>query len=724
MILNERNHPFVDVFPGSGYSLVNQGQINGRTTRKYRLENQSNESLANAISTIRNLLERNPHLCPTFLMWRLQAEIREKPYLTINDTAVSLSEEQDTHDIPSQYLDLYFSQDLLKEPVKCPQGHCLEQSSARLWLQHKTSCPVEPQHPIGDLQINKILQRCIIDFRIARKAKQQNRSLLGQTLESPYKIDMVAKLYFREASTTIISNNPLTVRITLSSERSITINTAVRRAPFEEVLQRISRLPNHSPIEVAHCTLEGVLLSDELNFARIKSDIDLQGMQPLRIIHNVRVLPQTPNLRMQEARGLSIPNPLSWLLGGLLDQVDHTIQDVINQGNNALMGLLIQTGEELRKAIDHFASVYKNSLDYTLDQVSTIVQNGYNQLVIMVDNFATKFEHALQEVALGAQQFANTLPFAHLQPQLKKAVPRCFVINDLALKSIISFQGNFPWSTIVEHGWIWDTTHKPSLVFDNTNCDCTDSTIQELTFEFPNNIFGNLPDKTKYYRAKGTLSVPWKDTGWLSNSIENAPFHITLVALPQIAGTVRPTFTSSVPNPNVIHQLKTIGPITCAGRGNTAHWRQYTPDQGFQFDTSTVKVAISGSNYYTVQQYTPECLGYTVHIGGNNKASGSATYTITVDQVQIANNIIQENTKPSFELKWNEAKALQPANGETLSRFTFIDCRGQQLTFYPPCFSQGILKVNPEINALVNGGWILKAEIPADLNAFMNASLS
>lgn len=159
----------------SPYHVFEKKSLNGRIICRYILDNQQSNALDRAAEAIVKLLRDNKILCETFTiepLHSLATEIGKKFYLIINDKAVSLSIERNfPFDAQLVYKD-YFTGILLKEPVKCTQGHHLEKSLAQIWKQKKDTCPAG-EHPIGDLVVDQELQENIKNYLEQKKEKEQ-----------------------------------------------------------------------------------------------------------------------------------------------------------------------------------------------------------------------------------------------------------------------------------------------------------------------------------------------------------------------------------------------------------------------------------------------------------------------------------------------------------------------------------------------------------------------
>lgn len=689
----DRINRFEDTLQGSSFVLLSSTLVNGRTVRKYELNLWTNAALKQTVAIIRQLLARNPFLCPTFLLANAQEILREKPYLTINGEAVCLSEEKDTSDVPAQYIDRYFSQDILKSPIRCSRGHLLEGNSALLWFQTKRHCPGEgPPHAVEEHREQTIATRVLTDFRKARWAKLQDLNIFHVHLQNAYEIDLFAKLFHPTAEINIICKAPTKLQL-LIDQQTIDIKTHVRRDAFALALRT-------KIYDLQTFTVLRTVLQDDPPLERVKDAFLLTSPATVAPL----VLP------------LNSINPIRWIIDSCLGRVDKTIQTAIDAGNHALLGLILSAGAEVKMAIDHFAITYKDLLDYTVDQVSVEMKRAVNQLVSVVDHFASMTEQGLQYAFQQAQQIANTLPLRNMDNQLTTVNPRCFVVKDFSQKSIVAFKGNFPWiGKDIPAGYLFNgQSYDPKLRLNDVNCELFETGTQEVKFRFLHTVFKELPDKNKFMMASGIISFPYDDVGWIWPTTNKASeFHLTFLALPPIAGKVIAIFQRKT---KIDTEKRVEKKCEMSGAGNQKSRPipfNFPPDTGYEFDVKTMREELNGTGYYIdARNFKPNNLGITFCFD----KPGWFNVSLTCDQVKTVQESQIKERVEEINLIWSEQSALQPIDKEELIRFNFEDCRGKKDSFSPPCFSKGILK----ISAVANGVFLLIAEIPQDLNAFLN----
>ena len=141
----------------------------------YLLTDDAPVETIRAAKQIRKLLRDNPNLIPTFEHTEpaLSAALASQGYVTINNNrAVSLAEVRDYHPCSlDKFIDRYFSDTPIREPILCAQKHSMEKSRAQYWIrQHpnglaKCPGPGEP-HDLteANLVIDEGLQAEIAEF--------------------------------------------------------------------------------------------------------------------------------------------------------------------------------------------------------------------------------------------------------------------------------------------------------------------------------------------------------------------------------------------------------------------------------------------------------------------------------------------------------------------------------------------------------------------------------
>jgi hypothetical protein len=166
-----------ETFRDSAYQLKDQTTYRGRRIAQYLIANNENRSLINAEQTIRELVRNNPLLVPVFRMSTpeiLRDQISRKKYLIINENALCLSKECETpDDLPKEYIDVYFSQAIIKEPVCCAHNHYLEKRCAQLWTDRMGDICPAGNHSIGNIIVDEEHQSAIRRFTRARRREQR-----------------------------------------------------------------------------------------------------------------------------------------------------------------------------------------------------------------------------------------------------------------------------------------------------------------------------------------------------------------------------------------------------------------------------------------------------------------------------------------------------------------------------------------------------------------------
>lgn len=145
--------------PNSGLSLGDLNGENGpyikraeytipigdkfKTILKFELRDLQGNTIAAAASLVDKLLKENQSLIPIFDIKKIQITIRNKKYLIINDRAVCLSYKSGFHLKHQQFLDHFFSGELITTPYKCDHSHLFDLDSIKLWRKKEKNCPCD-----------------------------------------------------------------------------------------------------------------------------------------------------------------------------------------------------------------------------------------------------------------------------------------------------------------------------------------------------------------------------------------------------------------------------------------------------------------------------------------------------------------------------------------------------------------------------------------------------
>lgn len=242
-------------------------------------------------------------------------------------------------------------------------------------------------------------------------------------------------------------------------------------------------------------------------------------------------------------------NPLvNVFLGGLMDDVENTMNSIIQNAENATINVEIEAGRQLTIAIQNAKNAYQESLQMSVDKVETAIQDRLKQLDGMVQLFQAKNMELIKKMAQDVQLFINSLPFSKLNPQLKEASPKYVVLDSNSPDLRVNFSGNFPFSA--------DPKYPPTLTFNNKPFKKIDSTTLNFIFEGP--VDALFPKSTnaptdKYAYSVGKLEIPWDNTEnlpWYKRLLgytdtKTYEYDILETALPLSPGRITAIYTSS-----------------------------------------------------------------------------------------------------------------------------------------------------------------------------------
>ncbi len=164
----------------SGYKAAPVVTVGQRVVHRYTLQDtRSEDQVTRGANAVRQLIQDNQSLCPTFAMnddIAFKQMVKKCIHLVINQLAVCLSDKPKATNVDPKYVDKYFSESLPKEPVQCSQGHILEKAYAQFWhARFNGNCPANAlgQHAIGQMIIDTELQHDINTIEQDRKETEQ-----------------------------------------------------------------------------------------------------------------------------------------------------------------------------------------------------------------------------------------------------------------------------------------------------------------------------------------------------------------------------------------------------------------------------------------------------------------------------------------------------------------------------------------------------------------------
>jgi hypothetical protein len=197
--------PYDDkAFQGNGpYVSMDATDLGSRVVAKYYLHDE--KRTADAVLVISELLKDNPNLCPTFSMDTLKTKLEKRPWLIINGLAVCLAKNLEGGG-KVEFKDSYFTEGLLKRPVRCSHGHLLERKLAAFWQKkYPNSCPGGADHIITSLDEVKELEHDIETYiqrqreKQAKAAAERERAQLGGGISPVIAAGVTGKVIAKEA---------------------------------------------------------------------------------------------------------------------------------------------------------------------------------------------------------------------------------------------------------------------------------------------------------------------------------------------------------------------------------------------------------------------------------------------------------------------------------------------------------------------------------------------
>lgn len=154
------------VLDGGVYIKAEERLMGARTVHRYQLAERSSEAVAEAAKAVTALLSANPSLCPVFDSQPeiLRQAVEQRSYLTINGRAVCLSAEPKAPEGAS-YIDAFFSEEIVREPVVCQENHYLEYSFVVHWAKRNgDNCP-GGDHRIGEIRVQPWAREGVNQYR-------------------------------------------------------------------------------------------------------------------------------------------------------------------------------------------------------------------------------------------------------------------------------------------------------------------------------------------------------------------------------------------------------------------------------------------------------------------------------------------------------------------------------------------------------------------------------
>lgn len=221
--------------------------------------------------------------------------------------------------------------------------------------------------------------------------------------------------------------------------------------------------------------------------------------------------------------------PASATLGFALDSFADRIETVITTAGNTGRGVLIQAGTEAYLAVQQAKIAFDDSLNKAVDKLDVTVTKKLQEIGTMVQDLESGIDEKIATISGKAQQIANTLPFANIQPQVTFFSPHFLSSLNSAVQTEVGFSGNFMFAQ--KEGF------KPSLQVGDKNYPADENTTQSIRFLVGSGFAS--PQESKITNTKVKLSVPYEESSFLFFKKQRvATYNIIIGTLPPTPGKI------------------------------------------------------------------------------------------------------------------------------------------------------------------------------------------
>ena len=347
------------------------------------------------------------------------------------------------------------------------------------------------------------------------------------------------------------------------------------------------------------------------------------------------------------------------VLGQLLGQLTSDVQSVIQTADNSASGLENSASANVQQAIDNATSAYDSSLNQTVSSLTGVEASTVDELQSLVQDLSNNLSTVLMSTIQGAQQITNTLPFAHLDPQVTTYTPQFTAASSGSSGTTpLTVSGNFYYND--------QSSLTPTISVGGLTLHPVENTTQQLGFSIPNNQFP-APASGRFSTVTLVLTVPYK-SGLIFQHVQPGVFRLLVTALPTSPVTSL-TLTNTTNSSYTETQQVTKPPSGWYQQSNqdcTTHTNvpyQAYPDPGWTIDTGVVpqiKYLYNknpGEQSVTVTSYAPnEIVIQATTIAncflGESVNSGDINFQVSFTEQQTVNNPQVSNTPIS--LNWGD----------------------------------------------------------------------
>lgn len=376
-------------------------------------------------------------------------------------------------------------------------------------------------------------------------------------------------------------------------------------------------------------------------------------------------------------------------LKGLSDDVETTVNSVIEAKDNNVMKELLGSSQNIAVAIANAKNVYADYMQMTVDKVEQTVQSKLQEVGNFVNILQQRNPDLLNDIVQRVNDYINSLPFSKIQPRLDSVTPQCIVLDSKA-EVKIDCQGFFPNSD--------DQKFTPSLSFRN-DFKLISATKEKISFlGLVKDIFPQVPYVDKYSYAVGNLKIPYDNTSNLlpnkegQTDIKTFEYRVLENALPMSPGKVTAIYTfckdgTPVQKPYVSKTFHEDG-WASFGRKGCSDWgtKNYTlnPDDGFQFIVGTQSLSVAkgahGNHSQRITSASTNAINVQIRLDScGGKHNGIIDWHVEANQIMPT--IVMDSRQDLVNINWGETKEVPLNVNGSLFKIAFSAFDGSYSEF-------------------------------------------
>jgi hypothetical protein len=378
------------------------------------------------------------------------------------------------------------------------------------------------------------------------------------------------------------------------------------------------------------------------------------------------------------------------------------------------LSLEMEAGLQVRLAIENCKNAYADSLDLTIDKLSSEMQTTLEMIKQLVDDLMTPQVEVLEGVADRVENLIMRLPLVDKSPSVLRSTPRFIAPSTVNNVVLVRFFGHFPK----------DQNIKATFTMDGHTFSA-EGGVKEILCKVPSKHFYPNDEQllSRSSLVEGEL-VLTRDVGWLFSSIITNKYKIWIVRLPSSPGEVSVEYVkkTSIPKTKPFVSQEFFQSSGEKGGGLTILNREYAvhAEDGWEVlkgSSRLIEIEKRPKHYlYSFVRDDKEKVIYqvtTTHVPKKGD-SGQIRFKIEFTQQKMVET--EQPISEPLSLKWKETKVIDETDRK-LKKVVFTAFDGTRYEMAGASSNNPFIKIRNQ-----RGQLVLEVVAPESLSFFSSVS--